>query len=440
MRGASLEDWCFLAGFGKLRENLNVYNHDTRSVVVAGDIVPWPVTWVLARYNRKHRWCFSSRPDCGAVRTALASFESKIKWQWWFRDTPMRRGRRVPGLPTPPCPHIVPHELCTWLNGLRSSVFRAMRSSASAALAMNPSNVSKLVRWGLRLMKQHSVVAIPNDKEYGYSLEAREVQQCVHEEILSSHSYQEVACASLNPVGLAQSYSKLCFRVGKLENDTALRSSLLRTLSVAGSTWGASLITAIKTHKGNGFIEHRNIHAAANPKCRGLSFWVSGVLDDELKQLPHLLMSSEHLVSLLPGVIIEPGDKLVRIDLKHFFMSGDVASLSNGASAIVGNRAKHMLVKAVLDFLIFEQFIQSKYLPNRLWRVVKGSGMGLVHSSAVSDACLYTLAERPWACRVEVLREFGVKMFVRFRDDIFAVAADLKKNHNVFSEVQGASW
>ena len=147
----------------------------------------------------------------------------------------------------------------------------------------------------------------------------------------------------------------------------------MRTLSVAGSTWGASLITTIKTHKGNGFIEHRNIHAAANPKCRGLSFWVSGVLDDELKQLPHLLMSSEHLVSLLPGVVIQPGDKLVRIDLKHFFMSGSVASLSNGASAIVGNRAKHMLVKAVLDFLIFEQFIQSKYLPNRLWRVVKGS-------------------------------------------------------------------
>ena len=58
MRGASFEDWCFLTGFGKLRENLNVYNHDTRSVVVAGDIVPWPVTWVLARYNRKHRWCF----------------------------------------------------------------------------------------------------------------------------------------------------------------------------------------------------------------------------------------------------------------------------------------------------------------------------------------------------------------------------------------------
>jgi hypothetical protein len=57
-----------LAGFGKLRENLNVYNHSIRNIVVADDIVPWPVTWILARYNRKHRWCFSRRPDlcCGA--------------------------------------------------------------------------------------------------------------------------------------------------------------------------------------------------------------------------------------------------------------------------------------------------------------------------------------------------------------------------------------
>ncbi len=198
----------------------------------------------------------------------------------------------------------------------------------------------------------------------------------------------------------------------------------------------ASLITTIKTHKGNGFIEHRNIHAAANPKFRGLSFWVSAVLDDELKQLPHLLMSSERLVSLLPSVTIEPGDKLVRIDLKHFFMSGDVSSLSDGASAIVENREKKLLVKAVLD-LTFEQFIQPKYLPNRLWRA-KGSGMGLVHSSAVCDACLYTLAERPWACREELLREFGVKMFVRFRDDVFAIATNLKRFTFVCSEVQGA--
>jgi len=253
-------------------------------------------------------------------------------------------------------------------------------------------------------MKLHDVAAIPNDKEYGYSLEARKVQQSVHEEILSSGSYQEVASVSLNPVELAKSYTRLRFRLGKLEKDTALRCSLVRTQSVTGSTWGGSLITTIKTHKGNGFIEHRNIHAAANPKFRGLSFWVSAVLDDELKQLPHLLMSSEHLVSLLPSVTIEPIDKLVRIDLKHFVMSGYVSSLSDGASAINENREKHSLVKAVLDFLIFEQFIQSKYLPNRFWRVVRGSGMGLVNSSAVCDACLYTLAERPWACREEVLK------------------------------------
>jgi len=30
-----------------------------------------------------------------------------------------------------------------------------------------------------------------------------------------------------------------------------------------------------------------------------------------------------------------------------------------------------------LDFFIYEQFIKSRYLPGRTWRVAKGSGMGL---------------------------------------------------------------
>ena len=58
MRGASLEDWSFLAGFGKLRENLNVYNHSTRSIVSVDEMAPWFATWALMRFNRKHRWCF----------------------------------------------------------------------------------------------------------------------------------------------------------------------------------------------------------------------------------------------------------------------------------------------------------------------------------------------------------------------------------------------
>ena len=118
-------------------------------------------------------------------------------------------------------------------------------------------------------------------------------------------------------------------------------------------------------------------------------------------------------------------DRLVRIDLSHFFMSGDLVSLSDGASTVEPCASKRALVRATLDFLLYEQFITSKHHAGRTWRVVKGSGMGLTHSSAVVDCCLFTLAEKNWAVCPDVQLAHGVKMFVRLRDDIFTVASDL---------------
>ena len=129
-----------------------------------------------------------------------------------------------------------------------------------------------LVKWAFRLMRELQVVGIPNDKEYGFSLEAVEVQQVIHAEILGSNSYQEISPLEVNVVNIAERYAKLCFRIGRFERHASLGHSMVRTFGVQGSSLETSLVTTIKTHKGNGFIEHRNIHAAACPKLRGLSF------------------------------------------------------------------------------------------------------------------------------------------------------------------------
>ena len=61
--------------------------------------------------------------------------------------------------------------------------------------------------------------------------------------------------------------------------------------------------------------------------------------------------------------------------------------------------------------------------------------MGLTHSSAVVDSCLFTLAAIDWAARVYVQLAHAVKMFVRLRDDIFIVTSDLAKFSRVFRKV-----
>ena len=49
------------------------------------------------------------------------------------------------------------------------------------------------------------------------------------------------------------------------------------------------------------------------------------------------------------------------------------------------------------------------------WRIMHGTGMGLIHSGDLCDLCLNILAER------FQFKEFGVKLYVRYRDDILSV-------------------
>ena len=237
--------------------------------------------------------------------------------------------------------------------------------------------------------------------------------------IRRSHLLQSCSLTLLNVM------PSCAFGLGILNEIPVSVPSMARAFGVPGSTLESNWVTTIKTHKGNGLIEHRNIHAASCPKLRGLSFWATQVLDGHLRLCSHLLLSSEDFAQRLATLRIGVDDRLVRIDHSHFFMSGDLVSLSDGASIVEPCASKRALMRATLDVLLYEQFITSKHHVGRTWRVVKGSGMGLTHSSAVVDCCLFTLAEKNWAVCPDVQLAHGVKMFVRLRDDIFTVASDL---------------
>ena len=49
--------------------------------------------------------------------------------------------------------------------------------------------------------------------------------------------------------------------------------------------------------------------------------------------------------------------------------------------------------------------------------------MGLESSGDVSDIAFYELAEKPFACRQDVIDLYKVKLYPRFRDDIVVILA-----------------
>ena len=83
-------------------------------------------------------------------------------------------------------------------------------------------------------------------------------------------------------------------------------------------------------------------------------------------------------------------------------MSGTSPDLCDNAVAILPRGRRREVLSNVLLWLLDNQWVSSKMHTGRCFKMCRGSGMGLVHSSAVCDAALFFLAEQSWATKVEV--------------------------------------
>jgi len=147
--------------------------------------------------------------------------------------------------------------------------------------------------------------------------------------------------------------------------------------------------------------------------------------------------STEEFVERLRGIDLPDQEcYLVRIDMAHFYMSGEFGEIVEDVLRLVPKGPLRQLMGDVLWHLLDAQFVRSPLLRGRTFKVVEGSGMGLVHSGAVSDLALCARAEISWACRSDVQDAHQILCWLRFRDDIFVVGADkglLKAFYSEFS-------
>jgi len=126
----------------------------------------------------------------------------------------------------------------------------------------------------------------------------------------------------------------------------------------------------------------------------GLAKWVDVKLSAILSECHHIVGSTEAFAEKLRGVRVHDQHFMVRVDIEEFYMSGDCAGVAADASLIVNERGSRALMREVLEFLLGNQYIESDLLPGRLRHVQLGSGMGMRHSGAVSDAALFVKCEQ----------------------------------------------
>lgn len=98
---------------------------------------------------------------------------------------------------------------------------------------------------------------------------------------------------------------------------------------------------------------------------------------------------------------------------------------------------RDILYKAVWLLCHF-QFVKCKSIGEGVWQVLRGSGMGRVHSGDVADIALYYNMESSM-CAVDVLAAHSILGYWSFKDDIIILAGDMPKFHTWFQEVKRVS-
>lgn len=268
------------------------------------------------------------------------------------------------------------------------------------------------------------------DKEPGYCIIKRDEVMAAHLSLLENEQmYKEVA--DWIPPYVYSGYQNLATRIAKFEQDPGLRRQICRSLEVKNASVAARLITTVKTHKPPGDVRLRNVHGLSRYAFGGLGRYVHLKLEVLMKKhCPHLMRSTAEWVQAVKNLKLTKDTWMVRVDLKDFFMSGDAQTLAKNCALCMeleyGQNAARLIEDSVLQLCEY-QYVSSSEVSGRLWRVTRGSGMGLPHSGAVSDATLWWLGERQWATNKHIQAAHSVDGWWRFRDDIFILGRDMTK-------------
>jgi len=424
----AVEDLGLLLNIEGLYNKIYVFDRASKSVFHPGlQDVPWPVVWLLCRHHKRHAFCSKLSLRIHTILEDVLNFENKCKWRWVHRHS---HGSKpsiwIRSRSTAPCKQLVDPALIAWLHRFRSTIIKAARRARATSTR---SNISAIDRLGMLLLRRSGAKAVPTDKDGGFALLPRHAFMDAQSEMLSQSMYEEVGMHELSSVrvhGLYAQARKLAWRIERFNKEPDLAAAINKSMSVPGASLCANLQLTVKTHKPAGDVGFRNIHASPGYAFAGLASWLSRVCLFRLRGCEHLIRDSGILCGMLAQRTFDEGMHFVKLDIKEFYMSGVHSQLINVvSSAFTG--ALRALLTDTLWLVMGSQFVTASEHPQRAWRVLEGSGMGLRHSGDVADLAFWVQCERDYACVPAMQLYHEISLYVRFKDDILIIGSCREK-------------
>ena len=279
------------------------------------------------------------------------------------------------------------------------------------------------------------MIAVPNDREPGYTLISKPALTRVHFSFLSSKNYKPISNDAVHPQSWGPSYERICKAVAKLEESKSLYNSMMKSATTHGTTPLTKLQLTCKTLKSE--LAWRNIHASSGNSFTGLSLWLCKVFSAATATLEHILPTRESFVRWAKNIRLGKNDYMLRIDIKHFYMSGKPEEIAELACETLQEGPQRDTYFGAVLWLLTNQYIASNADSNMSYcQVVRGTGMGLQASGPLADAAFFVKAERDWCVRPAVAESYGIREYVRFRDDLFIVASDRNLTRAWYGELR----
>ena len=310
----------------------------------------------------------------------------------------------------------MPAELHAFTNELRKLVSVSVKKCKH--ISQKVSSQLYLFRCTRSLLHNMHLCLLATDKDGGYAAIPLELLRTAYEDVVCNGDY---SFGSPDTLQLGKSYRNLCEAWEKHYDLEGLGRKLLSSLRSQHCSFTSKLSLNAKTHKQ--IIEFRNLHLSSNWSFGALSRFVGNVLQELLNSKPFILKNSKHLVKALSEVEYFPDAKFARIDVKHFFMSGTCTELTDLAASPFTALPIHALLSRSIYFLLNAQYVVVPTNGGKL-KVVKGSGMGLPHSSGTSETAFYAGAE---ARMIPLLKSHNMLFYGRFKDDILIIYRDFSK-------------
>eukprot|EP00971_Amphidinium_carterae_P105389 2086961-Amphidinium_carterae.1 len=173
---------------------------------------------------------------------------------------------------------------------------------------------------------------------------------------------------------LGANYATLAKRIAHVEGCQGLERIIMSSWH-CNTKIAAVLKLSVKTHKQQGKVGTRPIHATASYKMESMGKYLAmqlrGLMDKD-----HLLVDIFDLKLKLQSFVVPDSAVLYTIDIKDFFVSGTAKQLADDVHRRLQNDDKGLLIADVLQFLLGAQIVQDPRRDrNAFHKVLHGSGL-----------------------------------------------------------------